>query len=207
MNSPIIYGPSGATSLVPGGVTLPGATSGTLQIQPDPATTSHVLTMPAAQGAASTVLTNDGSGSLSWSPGGGSSPTPVVASYYSNDGAIPVGVIDFNQVVVDSNSAVTTGSGVWKFTVPAAQAGYYETIAQMYFPTGGSSQFSLAILVNGTAVSQAFGNNVSPFVGTVTTAALVSLAVGDIIQVSTNFGGTMPVINLPGAIINIKKVN
>lgn len=76
-NSPFIYSPTGALSLAKGGVTLPGATSGTLQIQPNSVTASHVLTMPAAQGAPSTVLTNDGSGGLSWAAGGGASTTPT----------------------------------------------------------------------------------------------------------------------------------
>jgi hypothetical protein len=45
---------------------LNGATSGTLTIVPTAATTSHTWTLPAAQGGASTVLTNDGAGTLSW---------------------------------------------------------------------------------------------------------------------------------------------
>ena len=36
-------------------------------------TTSHTLTLPATQGGASTVLTNDGSGGLTWAAGGGTS--------------------------------------------------------------------------------------------------------------------------------------
>lgn len=45
---------------------LNGSTSGILSINASAVTTSHTLTMPAAQGAASTVLTNNGSGVLSW---------------------------------------------------------------------------------------------------------------------------------------------
>lgn len=68
-NSPIIFGANGATSLVPGGVNLPGSTSGTLQIQPAASTTSYTLTMPSAQGASTNTLSNDGSGNLSWVTG------------------------------------------------------------------------------------------------------------------------------------------
>jgi hypothetical protein len=68
-NSPFIFGANGSTSLVPGGVTLPGSTSGTLQIQPAAATTSYTLTMPAAQGGSTNTLSNDGSGNLSWVTG------------------------------------------------------------------------------------------------------------------------------------------
>jgi hypothetical protein len=44
-----------------------------VRIRANGTTTSYTLTMPAAQGAASTVLTNDGSGNLSWAAGGGGS--------------------------------------------------------------------------------------------------------------------------------------
>lgn len=65
-NSPIIYGATGATSLVPGGIALPGATSGSLQILPSAVTTSYALTMPATQSAANQSLVNNGSGVLTW---------------------------------------------------------------------------------------------------------------------------------------------
>jgi hypothetical protein len=45
---------------------LNGSSSGTLTIVPTAAPTSHTWTLPATQGAASTVLTNDGAGGLSW---------------------------------------------------------------------------------------------------------------------------------------------
>lgn len=48
-------------------VALSGATSGVLTLQPAATTTNHTLTMPSAQGAASSYLGNDGSGGLTWS--------------------------------------------------------------------------------------------------------------------------------------------
>jgi hypothetical protein len=45
---------------------LAGATSGTLTVQPAATTTSYTVTLPSAQGAANSVLTNNGSGTLSW---------------------------------------------------------------------------------------------------------------------------------------------
>jgi hypothetical protein len=45
---------------------LRGGTSGTIGFAPAPIITDHALTWPAAQGAANTVLTNDGAGALSW---------------------------------------------------------------------------------------------------------------------------------------------
>ena len=49
------------------GVALNGATSGNLLLQTAAATTNYSLTFPGAQGAAGQVLSNDGSGVLSWS--------------------------------------------------------------------------------------------------------------------------------------------
>lgn len=68
-NSPFIFGANGATSLVPGGVTLPASTSGNLQIEPASSTTSYALKMPGAQGGSNTIMSNDGSGNLSWVTG------------------------------------------------------------------------------------------------------------------------------------------
>jgi hypothetical protein len=50
---------------------LSGATSGVLTLQPAATTTNHTLTLPAAQGAAGSVLQNNGSGSLSWAAAAG----------------------------------------------------------------------------------------------------------------------------------------
>ena len=54
-------------------IAMSGATSGVLTIQPAATTTNHTLTMPSAQGAASTYLQNNGSGSLSWAEAGDAS--------------------------------------------------------------------------------------------------------------------------------------
>ena len=52
---------------------LKGSTTGTLTVEANANTTDHTLIMPATQGSASTVLTNDGSGNLSWTAAGGGS--------------------------------------------------------------------------------------------------------------------------------------
>lgn len=48
-------------------INLDGSISGTLTLQAAAVTTSHTLTFPGAQGAANSFLSNDGSGTLSWS--------------------------------------------------------------------------------------------------------------------------------------------
>jgi len=57
---------------------LAGSTSGELTLQAAATTTDYTLTMPASQGSSSTVLTNDGSGNLSWAAGGGSTSSSYI---------------------------------------------------------------------------------------------------------------------------------
>lgn len=59
------------------GLVLNGATSGSLTLAANAVTTSHTLKFPAAQGAASTFLQNDGAGNLSWTGGSGGTVTSV----------------------------------------------------------------------------------------------------------------------------------
>lgn len=81
-NSPFIWGSGAAHSLQPG-VKLPGSTSGLLTIEPAATTTSHTLTLPAAQGAVNTVLTNNGSGALSWASASGLQALSTKTTTYS----------------------------------------------------------------------------------------------------------------------------
>ena len=99
-----------------GGFTLNGTTSGYSDII-QPAVGANIqYVLPAAQGAVSTVLTNDGSGNLSWAlPGGGG----------STFGNITVGVVTDNTIstttgdlvlasatnVIDATSAIIDASG------------------------------------------------------------------------------------------------
>lgn len=66
MSSPLLWF-GNAAKFLKSQLIIPAATSGQLTLQPAATTTSYSLTMPSAQGTASTVLTNDGSGNLSWS--------------------------------------------------------------------------------------------------------------------------------------------
>ena len=56
-------------------------------IQAHGTTTTHTLTFPAAQGSASTVLTNDGSGNLTWAAAGGASAAGNSGSVQFSDGS------------------------------------------------------------------------------------------------------------------------
>lgn len=75
-----------------GTVKLYGTTSGILSVKAAAATTSHSLTMPAAQGGAGTVLTNDGSGNLSWATAG----IPATTTFtLANNQSSPANVTGF----------------------------------------------------------------------------------------------------------------
>lgn len=92
--------PTGAFALdvigdaaIDGSLNLKGSTSGVLTIEAAPTTTSHTLVMPAAQGAAGTVLENDGSGNLSWAV----PSTPTATSFsIANNQSSPAAVPGFN---------------------------------------------------------------------------------------------------------------
>lgn len=62
-------------------ISLTGSTSGTISIQPSAITTSYGIVLPSSQGIASSILTNDGAGNLTWStvpaPSAGGNDTNV----------------------------------------------------------------------------------------------------------------------------------
>lgn len=72
------FSTTGIFGLVGGAaLNLSGSTSGTISIRAADTTTNYSIKYPAAQGAASTVLTNDGSGNLSWAAGGSGANTAL----------------------------------------------------------------------------------------------------------------------------------
>lgn len=69
-----------------GSIRHTGTTSGALTEAFPAAITSYTITWPAAQGGASTFLQNDGSGNLSWTAGGATSPGGADTQVQFNDG-------------------------------------------------------------------------------------------------------------------------
>lgn len=102
--------PIGSEKLtVNGSIASVGSTSGTFNQSAADTTTSYSVKWPAAQGAASTVLSNDGSGNLSWSSA--LTPTaPTVQKFLTGSGTYttPSGVL---YLVVKMVGAGAGGSG------------------------------------------------------------------------------------------------
>lgn len=83
----------GGASAIWGGIhtvnnLLYGSTSGAITLKTPAAVTSHTLTLPSAQGAASQVLSNDGAGNLSWVTPASTPPGGATTQIqYNNAGA------------------------------------------------------------------------------------------------------------------------
>lgn len=95
-------------------IALAGATSGILTVTPTAVTSSHNYTLPAAQGAASTFLQNDGSGILSWqaAAAAGSQP-PTIQRFLSGSGTYttPAGVTWIRVLMVGPGGGGASGQG------------------------------------------------------------------------------------------------
>lgn len=89
---------------------LNGSASGQTTIQAAASTTNHTLTLPAAQGAASSLLQNDGSGGLSWFK------YPIVAGNVNigdvGGGSTATAGGDFNSATKVSNNFGSAGCEV-----------------------------------------------------------------------------------------------
>ena len=99
-----------------------GATSGTLTHGVPATVTSYTITWPAAQGGASTVLTNDGAGVLSWAAGGGGGGgwtddgTVVRLTTAADNVAIGVAT-SARKLTVEESEGTAVGSGTfWNST-------------------------------------------------------------------------------------------
>ena len=118
---------------------LAGSTSGELTLQAAATTTDYTLTMPSAQGSASTVLTNDGSGNLSWGSGGGGSSSSSSTSSYM-------------RAVVDVDTTNTTDYQRYdgddfrfsSFTSYGDAISYAQTGSQSSSATAAGTVFTLA---------------------------------------------------------------
>jgi hypothetical protein len=119
-------------------LTLAGFTTGTLTMKPAASTASYTVTLPNAQSTAGiySVLTNDGTGALTWTASGLLPPTigakPATYALQTSDQS--------------RNFIYTSGSGILNYTNGGIAAGFY-----CYVKNGASSDIDLQF--GGVAVS------------------------------------------------------
>lgn len=97
-----------------------------------------------AGGTTGQVLTKNSAvdGDAGWATpsGGGGSSALVLAQFGCTAGtacgAGAITKINFDQLITDSNAAVTTGAG-WKFTCPVGRDGVYTVKGALFLPTNG----------------------------------------------------------------------
>lgn len=133
---------------------LYGSTSGNISLNAANATTSYSIKMPSAQGGASTVLTNDGSGNLSWGSGGGSGLTNL----NSQTGSTQVFANDTNVLITSSNNTHTLG---WASTLGLTRGGTAASLTAGAGKVVYSTSTALALTASGTSGSVLQSNGAS----------------------------------------------
>lgn len=166
------------------GAKLKGSSSGQINILAPASPTSYNVVMPSAQGAANTILRNDGSGNLSWVLGGGSglsvgfkamSASPTIADFTT--GSDPMIFPGLGTFGYDTNSAYNTTTG--EYTIPTTGKYHFDASVSMQL-TSATVNFQVAgqLAINGTV----FATN-ADFITTATgsyTGAVQAIVTADI---------------------------
>ena len=141
----IANGPLKTNSLV-----LNGAVSGAVTINATATTTPYSVLLPAAQGGAGTILTNDGSGNFSWALGASgnvsgpaSSVTNMVATYANTSGLLLADPSTTLQVLVPAGDGLDSIGGLLNGNLAVAFSGPI-----MYSP--GTTGFKIVPTVSGS---------------------------------------------------------
>jgi len=167
----------GSATKTLGVLSLGGNTSGNVTIQPAAAAGTYTMVLPNAQGAANSVLQNDGSGNLSWSTSTGGYTLQASA------GTTTVNPTDATTYYTGIESITTTAAGN-RIYVP--RAGTIKSCV-IHFVSGvvGTAETGTVYLrINNTTdvtVSAAVVNNSSPTVYT-NTALSQAVSAGDYIE-------------------------
>lgn len=109
-----------------------GATSGTIAISPPATVTNYTLVMPSAQGAASTLMQNDGSGNLTWVPIGAAFTTSVTTLTNWTGASTAWGDLTSTAAPLALGTYLITGTLDWVFngaTVSAAAGTVYMALS------------------------------------------------------------------------------
>lgn len=131
---------------------IEGTTSGYVGIKAVAAPTSHTLILPSAQGSAGTILTNDGSGNLSWGSAGGSGTVTSVAL------SAPAIFSVAGSPITTSGTLAISYSGT---ALPIANGGTNSTTAlnnnRIMISSGGAIVETAAITANRALASDSGG--------------------------------------------------
>lgn len=155
---------------------LAGSTSGSLDISPAAATTSYGITFPAAQGAANSLLLNDGSGGLSWSTLGSLSGAALTKTN-------------------DANVTLTLGGSPATSLVNAASLTLGWT-GQLSIPRGGTNS---GTALAGSSIMISDGTSIIQGAAGTTTTLLHGNAAGaptfGAASLTTDVAGILPIAN------------
>jgi hypothetical protein len=134
------------------GIKLGEATTNAVQIQPNPTGSEYALILPPTQGAASTVLTNDGSGNLSWAAAGGGGGGGVSSITIDNGDFGPyTGNFDF-QFIGGLTSSIIGSSPTAGVQVNNPYSWYpISTSVSLTLTAGSTSGKDVVILANASA--------------------------------------------------------
>lgn len=144
------------------------------------------------QGSSGDTGSTGATGPVGATGASGGSSTPVIAIYSSDSGQTLTrnqeNIVNFEDRVVDTDSAVTTGAS-WRFTVPADKGGVYVVELMLSKDSGGDINGNLkaAIYKNGSRIEELlYGITPTEFgTGKVVQALRhVNLAAGDYISIS-----------------------
>jgi hypothetical protein len=160
----------------------------------DASTTGYKF--PVGRGTNKQILETDGSGTLSWV--NGTNTFSLVRTTLSASQGLGTGgwqKVNFNTVIIDSNSEFNTGTN--RFT--AAKAGYYRINAGMHTDNQGNTQFySIGIYVNGTLYQEHTGNHNGSGPVSRSTDCIVNLAAGGYVEVYVqNYQGSVNIDSFP----------
>lgn len=164
-----------------GTIALAGNTLGALTIRPAASTTSYTLTFPGAQGAASSLLRNNGSGTLSWY----APPVPTVQKFTSGSGTYttPAGVTYITVVMVGGGGG---GGGGGTTSGTAATA-------------GGTSTFGTTLLsCNGGSAGARGANGAAGGTASLGTGPIGTVLTGGYGASASGFSGAASNILIPG---------
>lgn len=105
---------SGTAGVRTGGFNLNGGTSGQIQLQAPNSILTYTLQLPNAQGAANTVMTNNGSGTLSWAD--------PLARHVTADTTTAYSVLSTDDVVTLNNGSAVTATLPSLASVPVGKS-------------------------------------------------------------------------------------